>query len=337
MTTLISRRSLNEQLELPPILEVDAANLPEFWADYAQRHQVAFHVVQMHENRARTGKLWPATNIIDELLARYETLEGQPRKLGDSTSGGYGKAQAVAIEMGKSSIPDFPFERFVAVVTQSLPEGKLDDLRACNVEIDREARSAVEAMKRADHLAAEGRFHNTKQYWNPANSAGYHRVAKHIATTLPELSVMAIGVGSGGGCSGIMPVLTEAFRDRAQQLCRVAVIVEDGKSVGGVRDETALEPGSLKWRSPNIDDVRVVGEKRSILFSSALWRERGIVGGESTGFAGEGAMLEVQRLVSMGIDPQYRAKDGRLHVCILSMDTRDPYRLNFNKHGIYWQ
>lgn len=326
--------NLNDELSLPRIVPVHTDVLPPRWARFAKKNKVQLHLAVLYENEAGTGKLWPATNILAMGVARGD--HGENDAAGDSTSGGYGVAEMTAIKMSLARDPNFPIKRFVAVINRSLPAGKRAALTDRGVELDDEADNAIAAMKRAEKLAAEGRFWLTSQYWNPDNSAGYRRVAEHIAASVPHLGLIAWGVGSGGGCSGVMPVLTSAFADRTLPLRRIAVVVEDGKSVGGVRSEEALEPGTLDWRAPNIDGARFVGEDESYGFSAALWRQDDFRCGPSTGFAAEGAMLAARELVLMRVLDQYRADDGLVHMLAPSMDTRDPYEEEFAKKNIYF-
>lgn len=326
--------NLNDELPLPRIVPVHLDVLPPRWAKFAKKQKVQLHLAVLYENEAGTGKLWPATNVLAMGVARGDHKGN--RKAGDSTSGGYGVAMATAIKMSHARDAQFPIDGFVAIINNSLPEGKRKALTDLGVELDDKARTAVEAMVRAEELERDGAFWLTRQYWNRDNGDGYQRIAKHIAHSLPLLGLAAWGVGSGGGCSGVMPVLTQEFASRELPLRRIAVVVEDGEKVGGVRDEISLEPGTLDWRSPNIDGVRIVGESASYGFSAALWRQADFRSGPSTGFAAEGAMLAARELAIMRVLDEYRADDGMVHILAPSMDTRDPYEAEYAEKNIYF-
>lgn len=327
-------------LPLPRIIPIDSEVLPAHWREFFVKNRAQLHVVLLYENAAGNGKIWPAHEIVSRGISRGD--HGTADTGIDSTSGNYGIALKVVVKHCNESNPDFPIKRVVAVVPRSLPQGKRDRLLSHGIELIN-AEDSIDAMKVAETVAKERGFWYTKQYWNPDNSLGYHRVAEHIADQLPMLGMAAWGVGSGGGCSGIMPVLKKRFENRSFGFRRVAVVVEDGQKVGGVRDEKALEPGSLEWRAPHIDDVRFIGEDPSYRFSAALWRQKDLspdavcLGGPSTGFAAEGAALAARRLVIMREFDSLRAPDGFVHIVIPSLDTREPYRSEYEQKGIAWE
>lgn len=321
---------LNKDLLLPRIFTVDPEAMPTHWASFFKTNRAKLHVVALYENDAGTGKLWPASKILSNGIARGD--HGGSDTVIDSTSGGYGVALEVATTKCKARDETFPITRVVAVVSRSLPLGKRKRLLDFGIELI-EADNAVDAMRVAEKVANERGYWYTKQYWNPDNSAGWHRVAGHIADELPMLGMAVWGVGSGGGASGIMPKLQEHFAGRSHGFHRVAVVVEDGQKIGGVRDETALDPGSLPWR--DVDDVRFVGEDVSYRFSATLWRQRNNVCGPSTGFAAEGAGLAARRLVIMRKFDELRAPDGYVHIVIPSLDKRDLYPEEYRAKGLW--
>jgi len=321
------------QLALPRITSIDSGVLPTNWAEFFRKNRALLYVVVLHENDAENGKLWPAQEIVTRGIGRGDHKGADT--IIDSTSGNYGVALATVVRQFNLRDHNFPIKHVVAVVSRSLPQGKRDRLLKHGIELI-DAENAIDAMRVAEAVAKERGFWYTRQYWNKDNSAGWHCVAEHVAVCMPMLGMVAWGVGSGGGCSGVMPILQERFKDRGFGFQRVAVVVEDGQKVGGVRDEAALEPGSLNWRAPNIEDVRFVGEDPAYLFSAALWRQKGVWGGPSTGFVAEGACLAARRLVIMHRFDDLRAPDGFVHVAVPSLDTRDPYRDEYGRRGIYW-
>lgn len=326
---------LNAELSEAPIISVPTEVLPPRWAKFSKKNKAKLHVAVLCNNVAETGKLLPASYILAYGVARGDH-NGADTAI-DSTSGGYALAFAAAIKWQLARDPSFPVRRFIAVVPKSLPKGKRAALEAAGVELI-DAGNAVEAMQLAEELAAKHGYWYTRQYWNPDNSRGYEHNARSMAARLPEMGLVAWGVGSGGGCSGTMPVLTEVFADRTLPLRRVAVVVEDGQKIGGVRDEVALEPGSLPWRAPNIDGVRFVGENVSYGFSAALWSTPGgvLLCGPSTGFAAEGAMLAARELVIMRKFDELRAADGFVHMLVPSLDRRDPYLVEFEERFLFF-
>ncbi|HVB19739.1 MAG TPA: pyridoxal-phosphate dependent enzyme [Candidatus Paceibacterota bacterium] len=328
---------MDSALALPRIISVNSDVLPVHWAKFFVENRAKLHIVVLYENEAENGKMWPAQEIVFRGVSRGD--HGGADTIIDSTSGNYGTALAAVIRQHTKRDPGFPIKRVVSVVSRSLPQGKRDRLLACGIELI-DADDAIDAMRVAEAVAKERGYWYTKQYWNKDNSAGYRRVAEHIANQLPTLGLIAWGVGSGGGCSGIMPVLQERFKNRGTGFHRVAVVAEDGQKIGGVRDEKALEPGSLDWRT-NVDDVRFIAEDPSYRFSAALWRGRDMSSdsaylvGPSTGFAAEGACLAARRLSIMRTFDEVRAPDGFVHILVPALDKRTPYRLEYEQKGVY--
>lgn len=315
----------------PRIVAVSDEVLPPQWARRFDKDRVRLYIATLYDNDAKNGKLYPAYCILGQGIARGDH-KGATAAI-DSTSGNYGVGLEVARRYYKSQDPAFPIKKVVMVVARSLPKGKRDRLTEAGIELV-DAADSIDAMRVAKMVAEERGYWYTKQYWNTDNSDGWRPVAENIADQVPDIGVVAWGVGSGGGCSGVMPVFMERFKDRDFPLWRVAVVVEEGEKIGGVRDESALEPGSLAWRGDNIDEARFVTERQSNLFCSALWRQDLHVG-PSTGFAAEGACLAMRSLSLMHKLDRYRAPDGYVHILVPSLDTRTPYRAEFEKAGIY--
>ena len=332
MATLVLKHpNLNAMREGPRMVEVDINVLTPRWTRFCRDNNVKLHMIVLSENRAGTGKLWPASSIAVRGVSRGEHSGAEVAI--DSTSGGYALAWAVVISEYRRIDPTFPIKHFVAVIPRATPAEKRQMLEEAGVELV-DAPDSQSAMKLASQIAEERGYWYTKQYWNPDNSAGYYGVAHWAADHLPDTGLVAWGVGSGGGCSGVMPVFKERFTGRSFGLRRVAVVVEDGERVGGVRDAFGLKPGSLEWRAPNVDGVRFVGEDVSYLFSSAIWRQGEFVG-PSTGFAAEGAMLAARELELLRLLDEVRAPDEYVHMLIPSLDDRRPYRSEYEGKGIY--
>lgn len=317
----------------PRIVAIQNEVLPPHWASRFDKDRARLYIAVLYDNEAKNGKLYPAYRILGHGIARGDNKGA--RVVIDSTSGNYGVALEVARRHFKRMDPEFPIERVVMVVARSLPKGKRGRLTEMGIELI-EASDSIDAMRVAKEVAEERGYWYTGQYWNTDNSYGWRPVAESIAEQLPSMGIVAWGVGSGGGSSGSMPALQERFKDRAFPLWRVAVVVEDGEKIGGVRDEAALEPGSLAWRGDNIDESRFVTERQANLFCSALWRQQVHVG-PSTGFAAEGACLAMRSLSLMRKLDKYRAADGDVHILVPAVDMRTPYRAEFEKAGIYLQ
>lgn len=314
----------------PRIATVQNEVLPSNWRQFCAHNRIQLHLLVLHENQAQNGKLYPAQSILERGLSRGDHHDADT--VIDSTSGNFGIALAKEIARGNRITSSYPLKRVIAVVPRSLPQGKRERLIENGITVI-DADDQIHAMIVAKRLAKEHGYWYTKQYDNEDNSIGWHPVAEFVANQLPMLGIVAWGVGSGGGCSGVMPILHERFEGRLYGFHRVAVVVEDGQKVGGVRDEQALEPGSLQWRAPHIDDVRFVGADRSYHVSAALWRQENC--GPSTGFAVEGAFLAARSLGIMHKLDAVRAQDGFVHVLVPSLDKRAPYRAEYERNGVY--
>lgn len=322
------------------IVPIDTEVLPARCADFFEKNRAKLHIAVLYENEARTGKLWPAVEIVNRGIARGD--HGNADTATDSTSGNFGRALKEVVDQANREDPAFPIKRVVAVVPRSLPPGKRKQLTDQSIDLI-DAADSMAAMDMAKRAAEERGYWYTRQYWNEDNSRGYWPVANYIADHLRELGMLVCGVGSGGHSSGLSSTLTLRFKEeRKLPFWRAGVVVEEGEQVGGVRGERALEPGSLAWRAPNVDDVRFVGNDPSLRFSAALWRQdanipgKGLVCGPSTGFASEGAWLAARNLVMMRRFDEFRASDGFVHILVPSLDTRDPYREEYAEKGIYF-
>jgi len=325
-------------LELPPILPIDAEVLPGKWGDFCRQHSIRPHAVLAYENKLRQMKVWGAAQIL-----RSGILEGLYRHTDtviDSTSGNFGEAVAWILTEIRRQDPTFPITSVKAVVPRSTPSAKLDRLASRGID-PVFAEDSLDAMKVAARLAELNGWWYLRQYWNLQNTAGYEPIGEHIARTLPGLGAMACGIGSGGSCSGIMPVLKKQLVGQSHRLQRVAVVVEVGGFVDGVRTELGLEPGSLPWRRC-VEDVRYVGESDSLKFSAALWRQKEnggawCEGGPSTGFALAGGLLSLVALETMEKLDAFRNAAGDVEFAFLSPDTRAPYEESkYEKNGIYF-
>jgi cysteine synthase len=308
------------------ITEVDTHVLPAEWAERFTKHKVKLHYIDLTRNPAGNGKFWPAREILKRAIEQYPDAVA----LVDSTSGNYGKALAVALELYRKEHLECRL-RIIMAVPKGLLEGKRKLLLDCGIEL-LEAKDSLDTMKVAREYAKENGFVYTGQYWNPANSDGWNPVSDFIANTT-EVGVIAWGVGSGGGASNVLRVLKERFEERSFGLWGVAVAVEDGSAVGGVRGEKQLEPGTLPWWR-FADEVRFVNAEKSREFTSSLWKQKGVYVGTSTGFAVQGACFAIRNLVMLRRLNRYRAADGFVHVLVPSLDLCWPYREEYERMGI---
>lgn len=335
-TTLSFDRTLFNALRpMPRVIEIDTSLLPDPWADFCDKQRIRLYAVIGYENPAKQIKIWPACNVLWRGIERGEHLRTDTAN--DSTSGNYGLGFMLALREVRKHYLDFPLRHFVSVVPRTTPRGKLDMLEAAGIRIEF-GEDSFDAMQRAEALALQHGWWYTRQYWNPDNTEAYGPFGAHVANNLPELAVFACGIGSGGTCSGVVPALRQGLGTRGARLRAVAVVVEAGSAVAGVRTEKALEPGTLQWRQV-VNDRRYIRLEDALVFSAALWRTPtstafdSCYGGESAGFNCLGGLLSTQAAGPANLP---RAKDGSLHVTFVAPDMRDPYRENFAKHGIFF-
>ncbi len=315
-------------LEQSCIVAVKNSVLPPEWAERFKKHKVKLYYLDLTRNPAKNGKSYPAKKILEQAIAQHPDAIA----LVDSTSGNYGVALAKALKQYRKTHPECRLTQIIMAVSKSLPKGKRKLLLDCGIKL-LEADDSIHAMKVAKAYAKKKGHVYTGQYWNPANSDGWDPVSDFIVDRMSNLGVAAWGVGSGGGASNVLRKLKERFEERSFGIWRAAVVVEDGNSVGGVRGEKQLKPGTLPWwRFAN--ETRFVSEEDANRFCSYLWRQRGVFVGQSTGFAAEGACLAVRNLIMLRKLNRYRAKDGFVHVLIPSLDLCWPYRAEFRRMGI---
>ncbi len=324
---------------LPRVIEIDTTLLPDPWPEFCEAQRIRVHAVLGYENPAKHIKIWPACNIVGRGIQRGAHLNTDT--VTDSSSGNYVLGLNRVLHAVRNRYPDFPIIRVVSVVPRNTPQGKLDLLEAAGIEIEF-GEDSLDAMRRAETLAAEHGWWYTRQYWNPDNTEAYGPFGSHVAQSLPNVGIFACGVGSGGTCSGVIPALREGLRPHGSNLHAVAVVVESGSAVSGVRTEKALKPGTLDWRGV-VNDVRYIRLEESLVCSAALWRcDPGssvfepCYGGESTGFALVGGLLSASALANMNRLGTFRRPDGNVHLGFIAPDMRDPYRDNFAKHGIFF-
>lgn len=320
------------ELALPHIAEVWDDCIPDKWQEVFAENKVKLYIIHLHKNGVGNGKIWPARSVIAKGVARGDH-EGSDT-VADSTSGNYGVSLAAAVKECLAQDKDFPVKKIVMGVPASLPEGKKRLLLDCGIELI-EAKDSTDAMHQIERLSKKHGWWYTRQYWNPDNPAGYEPVARHIAHELPHLGICVWGVGSGGGCTGIMSGLTALFAERKQPLWRVAAVVEDGQKVPGVRDRKGLQPGTLPWWR-YVDDIRFVGEEASMVFSSLFWQQPSVDVGPSTGFVAEATALAVRHLQMHRRLDAFRDEKGNLQVLIPAMDGRAPYAAEYRARGIHW-
>ena len=253
-------------IPLPRIVPIDTEVLPGIWPAFCRKQGILIHAVVMYENPVANQKLFPAAGVIAAGIR--EGLHLKTDTIIDSTSGNFGVALAYVVKEIRRRQPDFPITRVIAVVPKSLPQGKQARLSAAGVELVF-AKDSLDAMVVARELAAGKGYWYTEQYWNEANSDSYLQVGAHIVQSLPNLGALACGVGSGGSLSGVMKGIEKLYGTLAHRLHCVAVAVEPGSKVPGVRDSVGLEPGTLPWRT-YADDIRYFGTDTALQFSHAL-------------------------------------------------------------------
>lgn len=309
------------------IVRIDNSVLPPEWKKRFERYKVKFDFLDLTHNPAGSGKFFPACEILKQSVEQYPYAMA----LVDSTSGNYGVALAHALKLYRKKHPECRLTWIIMAVSESLPTGKRKLLTDCGIQL-LDAKDSLDAMRVAKEHAEKNSHVYTGQYWNPANSDGWNIVGDFIADFMPDVGIFAHGVGSGGGFSGIGRVLGERFEERGFGLWRTAVVVEDSNSIGGVRGEKQLEPGTLPWWR-YADEVRYITEAESNLFCSALWQQEDVFVGQSTGFAVKGACLAVRNLIMLRKLNQFRAPDGYVHVLVPSLDQCWPYREEYERMG----
>jgi cysteine synthase len=338
---------LRSQLPPPRTVPIMLAAVPDHWHGFCTEYNIRPVQITAYENPVENQKVEPACNIFRRGVERGDHIG--KKKIIDSSSGNYVFALKWVLDQIRARWKDFPIEAVVAVIPHSTPKEKRQMLEAAGIELEY-ADNSLAAMDRAADLAERHGYWYTRQYWNLDNTEAWEAFANSIADQIPDLGALSCGVGTGGSCSGIMKVLTERFAYRLlpNRFFRIAVEVEEDEidgvphAVDGVRGRKALRPGTLPWRQI-VDTIRIVGEDRSRICSSGLWRQEwyepgsNCIGGYSTGFAFEGLMLGLLEMVEKGLIGELLDRNGILWAAFLAPDTRKPYRTKYARHGIHFQ
>ncbi len=339
---------LNLNRTPPRMIPIVLAAVPDPWFEFCSDNKIQPIQITAYENEVENQKIWAACGVLARGIERGD--HANQKKIVDSSSGNFVLALAWACDEIKRRWPGFPVEGVVAVVPRSTPKEKRLLLEAAGIELAY-ADNSLAAMELAAELAEKHGYWYTRQYWNSDNAEAWEDFGRNIADQLPNLGALAIGVGSGGSCTGIMRTLTSYFvghRETPMSFWRTAVVVEEDEvegipqAVDGVRNPKSLRPGTLPWWE-NVDSIRYVTEERSRINSAGLWRQNTLVPGSncigafSTGFTFEGLMLALRERAMLRLLDELRNPDGIVEAGFLAADTRKPYRSKYARYGIHFE
>lgn len=219
--------------------------------------------------------------------------------------------------------------RTVAIVSDTLPAGKLLPLKRHGAEIVRESEAlailglgaAPGSVELARRYAAEigGVFLNQySNVWNPESYA--ELVAPKLWSGISgRASLFVSAVGSTGTLLG----LGSYFRKHAPRLTIVATMPYLGQSIDGTRDAERLKEIGHDWRAVT-DIIEPIDERTARAFSSVL-NENGIPGGPSSGAAFGSAEHFLLNMLGKSALDAFRSDDGSIGVILPFADTLYPY------------
>ena len=219
--------------------------------------------------------------------------------------------------------------RVVAIVSDSLPPGKLLPLQRHGAEVVKESEAiiALGFERSPGSIVLTGKYAEKiggvflNQYGHPWNPESYAvRVAPQLWEGIgEEASLFVSAVGSTGTLLG----LGRYFKERCPRIVTIATMPYLGQNIDGTRDEKRLEEISHDWRSLNpieepIDEITA----RAV---SAKLNENGIPAGPSSGAAlGTAEHYLLTRLARGELD-EMRGGDGAINVILPFADTLYPY------------
>ncbi len=175
----------------------------------------------------------------------------------------------------------------------SVERRKLLELFGAEVELTDGAAGSNGAIRRAQELAADPKYHMLYQYGNPANPrAHYETTGPEIIRDLPEVDVFVAGLGTGGTLMGT----GRRLKEHNPSVQVVAAEPDPTDAVQGLRN---LSDGFV----PPILDLELLDRKLLVTGDDALrmTRELTRVEGIFAGFS-SGAVLHVGLRVARGME-----------------------------------
>ena len=153
-------------------------------------------------------------------------------------------------------------------------------------------------------LGEKDGFFNPDQYSNRANYGAHQRwTGPQILRQLPELSLVAAGMGTAGTMTGI----GLSVKAGKPSVYRLGVCTKAGDRVPGPRSEPLLAPVTFPWREA-VDELENVGSVDAYRLSLALSRA-GLLAGPSSGLTLQGLYNHLEKRLRKGTlddirDPQ---------------------------------
>lgn len=137
------------------------------------------------------------------------------------------------------------------------------------------------AIRLAQEMAADPKYHMLYQYGNPANPlAHYETTAPEILKAVPDITAFVAGLGTGGTLMGV----SRRLKEHDERIQVFAAEPDLGDLIQGLRN---LDEGFV----PPILDLALIDKKfivpsdRGILFTQELLKQEGIFAGVSSGAA----------------------------------------------------
>jgi cysteine synthase len=299
-------------------LEVPVVRLPVEILPANLRHRgIVFHAMLGFYTPSHNIKYIPASYMLERVLARQPAASACT--LVESSSGNFVLSLAACARIHGLKV--------TAIVSDHLPDGKLQPLLAGGIEVltESEARKALGADGSPTHLASlmgqRDGWVNLGQYTNASNPESY---AELLAPSLLDalqgnIQLFAAGLGSAGTLVG----LGGALKREIPSLKTLAVIPHLGEDIPGCRDDRRLKDVTHDWQS--CADHRLYVDAASAYGASlALWNV-GIPAGPSSGAAFVGVCELLTQIDQDGMLPSLRNAEGTINCTFPCPDTLYAY------------
>lgn len=150
-------------------------------------------------------------------------------------------------------------------------------------------------IRAANRLGEKEGFYNPDQYSNTANYRAHQRwTGPQLLKQLPEVSLVAAGMGTAGTMTGI----GLSIKAQKPEIYRLGVCTATGDRVPGPRTEPLLAPVTFPWREA-VDEIEHVTSADAYRHSLSLCRH-GLLAGPSSGLTLMGVFQHLDKRIANG-------------------------------------
>ncbi|KAK4494255.1 hypothetical protein PRZ48_014553 [Zasmidium cellare] len=294
-----------------PLVEISSPDLNPFYED-----GVRIYAKMMSSHPCNNVKCMPAMNLLAS-----EVVPGETEKIVEYSSG------STVISMSLVARVFHGIDNTHAYLSNKTSEAKLKLMQFFGLNLtlfggpsQPEPTDERGGIQWARTQAMESKSTvNPNQYENDANWQAHVKwTGPQIMKQLPEISVLAVGMGTSGTATG----LGHYFATAKPSCFRLGVCTTPGDRVPGPRSYALLAPVEFPWRQA-VDHIEHVGSHDSYTLSLKLCRN-GILCGPSSGFNLQGLYSLLEKRKAEGTLQQMAEADGLIHSVFLCCDF--PYQ-----------